>query len=87
MAHTDNVDADLDLDMSKAREPAPPSDAQENRKLVFTSVWMVAVLVAVILGGVYLVISHHGHTKALTPGQPQNVASVILGGGGPSSGH
>jgi hypothetical protein len=82
MAHTDNADPDLDLDMTNAREPLPPSEAQENRKLAFTSLWMVAVLLVVILGTVYLVISHHGHTEALTPGQPQNVAAVILGGNG-----
>jgi hypothetical protein len=75
MAHTDNVD----LDMTNAVEAPPPSEAKENRKLAFASFWMVAVLLVVILGGVYLVISHHGHTAALTPGQPQRPAAVILG--------
>jgi hypothetical protein len=80
MAHTDTDD--VDLDMTNAREPLPPSEAQENRKLAFTSLWMVAVLLVVILGTLFLVISHHTHTTALTPGQPQKPAAVILGGSG-----
>jgi hypothetical protein len=79
MAHTD--DADLDLDMTNAREPVPPSEEQENRKLAFTGLWMVLVLLVVILGTLFVVMSHHGHTTALSPGQPQKPAAVILGGG------
>jgi hypothetical protein len=80
MAHTDNADADVDLDMTQ--DPPPPSEAKENRKLIFTGFWIVLVLLVATLGTTFVVISHHGHTTALTPGQPQNVAAVVLGGNG-----
>jgi hypothetical protein len=71
-----------DLDMSNAREPAPPSEERENRRLALTTVWLVMALLAAIIVGTFLVVSHQGHATALTPGQPQKPAAAILGGSG-----
>jgi nitrate reductase gamma subunit len=82
MANTDH--ADIDLDMTNAREPAPPSETKENRRLVFTGFWLVLGLLVVVLALVFLAISHHTHTTALTPGQPQKPAAIVLGHAVPS---
>jgi type VI protein secretion system component VasF len=79
MANTD--DADMDLDMTIAREPAPPSEAKENRKLALTGFWMVLAALTVVLLVGYLFISHRAHTPQISPGQPQKPAAVALLGG------
>jgi hypothetical protein len=77
MAHTH----DSDLDMTDAREPTPPSEERENRRLAFTSLWLVLAVLAVVIVGTFLIVSHRaGHATALTPGQPQKPAAAILGG-------
>jgi hypothetical protein len=79
MAHTH----DSDLDMTDAREPTPPSEERENRRLAFTSLWLVLAVLVVVIVGTFLIVSHRaGHATALTPGQPQKPAAVILGGNG-----
>ena len=79
MANLDPVD----LDMTGAEKPLEDANpVRERARLTLTALWMVIVLLVVILGTVFLVISHHGHTAALTPGQPQKPAAVILGGSG-----
>ncbi|HEY5083013.1 MAG TPA: hypothetical protein VII48_00705 [Rhizomicrobium sp.] len=79
MANADQVD----LDMTNAEKPVDdPNPVRERRRLTLTALWMVLGLLAVVIIGVFLIISHQGHTKALVPGQPQKPAAVILGGSG-----
>jgi hypothetical protein len=79
MANADQVD----LDMTNAAKPVEDSNpVVERTRLTFTALWIVLGLLAVVIVGTFLIISHHGHTTALTPGQPQKPAAVILGGNG-----
>lgn len=75
MADTHNPE----LDLTEAREPLPPSEQRENRRLALTTVWLVLGLLAMVIVGTYLVMSHRAaHTTALTPGQPQKPPVVAL---------
>jgi len=79
MANADQVD----LDMTGAEKPVDDANpVVERTRLTLTALWIVLSLLAVVIVGAFLIISHHGHTTALTPGQPQKPAAVILGGSG-----
>jgi hypothetical protein len=72
---------DADLDMTDAEKPVDNANpVRERSRLTFTAVWMVLAVLAVVIVATYLIISHKGHTKALTPGQPQKPVAAIVGG-------
>jgi len=79
MANLDPVD----LDMTGAEKPIDDANPVEERaRLTLTALWMVLAVLAVVIVGIFLIMSHQGHATALTPGQPQKPAAAILGGSG-----
>ena len=76
MANADQVD----LDMTNAEKPVDDANpVVERARLTFTALWIVLALLAAVAIGTFLIISHHTHATALTPGQPQKPAAVVLG--------
>jgi hypothetical protein len=81
MANADQVD----LDMTNAEKPVDDANpVVERARLTFTALWIVLALLAAVIVGAFLIISHQaGHTTALVPGQPQKPAAAILGAAAP----
>ena len=77
-------DADkIDLDMTDAEKPVDDANpVVERARLTLTALWIVLGLLAVVIVGAFLIISHQAHPMTLTPGQPQKPAATILGGSG-----
>jgi hypothetical protein len=54
---------------------------QQQSRQAFTGLWVILGVLAVVIVGAFVFMSHRAHTPALSPGQEQKAPAVALLGG------
>jgi hypothetical protein len=81
MANTDQPHADTDHPLTDTEIVIEEQAEQQESRQAFAGLWVILGVLAVVILGTFVFMSHRAHTPALSPGHEERPASVALLGG------